>query len=205
MLKIGLTGGIASGKSTAGDFFSKLGVPVIDADVIARTLTEKPDILAKIVNHFGEAILTSAQQLDRAHVRRLIFADAKQRRWLEDLLHPLIYQQLSDELKMLTAAYCVLIIPLLLENKLNLKQSNLALQIDRILLIDLPQELQIQRLQQRDHSNDHQTQQILETQLTRSQRNQYADDYINNSGELSALQTKIEQLHHYYLSLALRS
>jgi len=195
VLRIGLTGGIGSGKSTAADFFAELGIPVIDADTIAHQLTiSTHPIFTKIVHHFGNTVLDSNGQLKRAKLRELIFSDTTAREWLENLLHPVILQEMAQRLQTVTTSYCILVIPLLAEKKL-------APFVDRVLVIDAPENLQIQRTQQRDKLTLAQINSVLQTQTSRAERLALADDIIYNDGDLAKLKQQVTQLHKRYLSL----
>src|SRR3990167_9153681 len=145
---IALTGGIGSGKSTVAELFAKLGTPIIDADLIARELTHIDQSAYKdIVNHFNEKqILKADQTLNRNKLREIIFEDQKERQWLENLLHPLIQEKIADEIKKVSAPYCIVVIPLLFE----VTPYNF---IDRILVVDSPEEQQIARVIARDKTN----------------------------------------------------
>lgn len=199
MLRIGLTGGIGSGKSTAAQYFAELGITIIDADAIARELVSKNSpALADISMHFGKQVLNNIGELDREKLRILVFDSDIERLWLENLLHPLIVEEIQLRSALAPAPYCVLVIPLLLE-------KNVTHLVDRILVIDAPVELQLQRAQQRDQSkqtNDKQLNAILQTQLSRSERLAQADDILYNDGDLNHLQQQIMQLHTHYLQLA---
>jgi dephospho-CoA kinase len=196
MLTIGLTGGIGCGKTTVAQYFQTLGITVIDADTIARELVApNTPAYTAIFHHFGNDILLDSGELDRKKLRTIIFADAEQRKWLEQLLHPLILQEIYQRKKAVTAPYCVLMIPLLLE-------KNVYHDIDRILVIDADQDLQIARVQQRDQLSLEQINAILATQLAQQERLKLADDVIVNNDKLSRLHKQIEQLHQRYLHLA---
>ncbi|MFZ5593875.1 MAG: dephospho-CoA kinase [Pseudomonadota bacterium] len=199
MIKIGLTGGIGSGKSTVADCFAELGVAVIDADQIARELVEpgRP-ALGAIVDAFGRDILDGSGQLDRARLRALVFDDSTRRRQLETILHPLIRAEMrkrADALEGSGAPYAILNIPLLLETG----QTDLA---DRILVVDTPEELQYQRVRARNGLPDAQIAAIIATQASREQRLAAADDIIVNDGDLSKLQRQTVAMHQRYLALA---
>ena len=197
--RVGLTGGIASGKSTVSALFAKLGVPIIDADVINRQLLDKNSpIFAKIIAILGEDSLDPHGQLDRYRVRQRIFADDILKKRLEALLHPLIRQ------KMLTAAdhcnytYCILVIPLLVEAKM---QSL----VDRILVVDTSEDSQRHRLLQRDNIDIHLANAMLASQSLRQQRLQSADDIINNNQNKNLLVERVATLHQQSLLLAEQS
>lgn len=199
-LIIGLTGGIGSGKSLACSLFHDKGIDVIDADVVAREVVEPgTSALSTIAGHFGDAILQTSpaglQQLNRAKLRELIFADPKEKQWLEDLLHPLINQRIREQLGNSRSPYAILASPLLLETR----QFQL---VDRILVIDASEELQIDRASQRDTNNRNQIKAIMAAQLPRQERRARADDIIENHGSIAELQMQVDQLHQRYLSLA---
>jgi len=195
MLVIGLTGGIGSGKSTAAKCFEELGIHVIDADHIAREIV-KPGtfVLEEILARFGQQILTEGQ-LNRSKLRELIFADPLQKQWLENLLHPLIRSRMQELAQQAPSPYCIMMIPLLLETKPN------AL-INRILVIDAPEALQVSRTQARDKIPAGQVIRIMTTQTSRSQRLAAADDIIINDGDLAHLKEQVLKMHQRYVSLA---
>ncbi len=192
---LGLTGGIGSGKSAAAHHFAALGVHVVDADHAARWVVEpgRP-ALAKIAAHFGDGVLQADGQLDRSALRTLIFSDPEQRRWLEALLHPLIRDEIANNLAQAQSPYAILVSPLLIE-------SGQYSTTQRILVIDAPQALQIQRTLLRDNTSEQQIQAILKAQASREERLQHADDVLVNDADLKALQTEVERLHHFYLTL----
>ena len=197
MLRIGLTGGIGSGKSTVANYFAELGAPVIDADQIAHEIT-KPDQEAfkQIVNHFGDAVLTNGKFLNRSKLRELIFENPNYRQWLEHLLRPIIIAKMKTKLKKIEAPYCILAIPLLAE------ASQSVDFIDRILVVDAPETLQIQRIKSRDQLSDQQIQFILQSQSRREKRLAIADDVIVNDQTIPVLRKSLFQLHCKYLQIA---
>ena len=196
MLKIGLTGGIGSGKSTAAEQFLKLGVPVIDADVIAREIVEpgKPAFEA-VIAAFGDQVVGEDGQLDRKALRNIVFADPEQKSRLESILHPQIYTEILHQLEQIAYPYCVVVIPLLAESKRNYP-------LDRILVVDLPEKLQIDRTTARDKESEKHIEQIIQSQASRQQRLSIADDVIENSGTPETLLRNIDSLHQKYLELA---
>lgn len=196
MLIVGLTGGIGSGKTTAASFFAELGITVIDADHVAREVV-RPGTLAlqQIIKQFGSEILTSEGELNRSLLRELIFYDNDKRQWLENLLHPLIRMRMNELATQATSPYCILMIPLLLESKPNEL-------VQRILVIDAPEALQVSRTQARDHVTAGQVISIMASQVTRNQRLAAADDIIVNDGDLAHLKSEVEKLHQFYLSLS---
>lgn len=196
MLRIGLTGGIGSGKSTVADLFAARGVPVIDADLIARALVAPGQAaLTDIVSRFGAAILQADGQLDRARLRAQIFNDAAQRQHLEAILHPRIRAEMDARVATQTSAYGLLVIPLLFETG----QRDM---VDRVLVVDVPAAVQRARVAARDHLSDAQIDAILTAQIQRDVRLQGADDVIDNSGDAAALEQQIDKLHHQYLQVA---
>ena len=196
MLVIGLTGGIGCGKSAVTEIFSSLGVPVIDADRVAREVVEpgKP-ALEQIRARFGDQVLDRNGNLRRDRLRQQIFNDEEARKALEAMLHPLIRERMRRRLKTLNADYAILSIPLLLETG----QENT---VDRVLVVDCPEEIQLQRVCTRDGVSREQASAILEAQISRRQRLAAADDLIDNSGPLDALPPQVLALHHSYLDLS---
>ncbi len=194
MLTIGLTGGIGSGKSTVADLFKKKGITIIDADYIAHDITRPGQIcFDKIVETFGESILLPNKNLDRAQLRKIIFTDPLKRQWLEQLLHPLIRAEMQRLISAARSPYCIAVIPLLLETKPNPL-------IQRILVIDTPEEQQIARCITRDHLSEKEIKAIMQTQVTREQRVAAADDIIDNHHRTPAeLYPQVEKLHQFYL------
>ena len=196
MLIIGLTGGIGSGKTAASDIFESLGVNVVDADIVAREVVEpeKP-ALSKIAKHFGKDILQDDGHLDRAQLRSIIFSQPSEKEWLENLLHPLIRQEIQAQLDRSTSQYAILVSPLLLETD----QSKI---VNRILLIDAPPNIQIERAAQRDNNSRQQIQKIIDSQLPRDVKISKSDDVICNDQSFAELEKKIIEQHAFYLELA---
>ncbi|RBH57004.1 MULTISPECIES: dephospho-CoA kinase [Pseudomonas] len=192
---LGLTGGIGSGKSAAAQHFIDLGIHTVDADHAARWVVEpgRP-ALAKIAEHFGPSVLQADGQLDRAALRTLIFEAPEQRRWLEALLHPLIGEEIAKHLARAQSPYAILVSPLLIE-------SGQYKNTQRVLVIDAPQALQIQRTQQRDQTSEQQVQAILKVQASREERLRHADDVLVNDRDQAWLRSEVERLHHFYLTL----
>ncbi len=196
MLKVGLTGGIGSGKSTVCRLFADLGVPVVDADVIARQLVEPGQIaLVKLTETFGSAILNSDGTLNRAGLRQKVFSDSDAKQRLDSIMHPLIYQKISDTVETLSHSYCIIAIPLLAETR---KSDT----VDRVLVVDCPLETQLKRVLARDPLSREQAEAIIATQATRQQRLALADDVIDNSNSPSRLAEQVKSLHNSYISLA---
>jgi dephospho-CoA kinase len=195
-LQIGLTGGIASGKSTVSGLFAALGVPVIDTDQIARDVVAPGTALqASVLARFGAHLLTPTGELDRRALRERVFADAAQRQALERLMHPAIMAELGRRAASAGGAYQLLAIPLLVEH--NLKSS-----VDRVLLVDCSPELQLRRVQVRDGVTRAQAQAVLAAQASRAARLSVADDVISNDGDLERLREQVEILHSRYGALA---
>jgi dephospho-CoA kinase len=192
---LGLTGGIGSGKSAAAQHFIDLGVHVVDADHAARWVVEpgRP-ALASIAEHFGPGVLLADGQLDRAALRKLIFEVPEERRWLEALLHPLIAKEIAEHLAKAQSPYAILVSPLLIE-------SGQSAMTQRVLVIDAPEQLQIERTLQRDQTNEQQVQAILKAQSSRQDRVSHADDVVVNDRDLAWLRSEVERLHHFYLTL----
>jgi len=194
--RVGLTGGIASGKSTAAKFFGALGVPIIDTDQLARDVVEpgQPP-LERLVERFGPGILTEDGHLDRPALRNIVFSDPMARADLEALTHPAIGAAVEAKSAELGGVYQILVLPLLVE-------KNLGSQLNRVLVVDCDEELQIRRLQNRDGSTLEQARAILNAQASRTSRLKAAHDVIKNEGDMSAVREQVEQLHARYLELA---
>lgn len=196
MYIIGLTGGIGSGKSTVAKCFSQLGINIVNADEAARHVVEKGSPpLSKIATHFGPKSLLDDGTLNRAFLREEIFNQPDKRQWLEELLHPLIKIWIQEALENSSSSYTILESPLLLETN----QHKLA---DRILVVDVPIEIQMSRAMQRDGNNKQQIEAIMGTQISREERIKRADDIIDNSGSSENLTEKVQALHQTYLQLA---
>jgi len=196
MYVIGVTGGIGSGKSAVTDRFAERGIVVVDADLAARVVVEpgKP-ALAAIADQFGENLIQSDGQLDRAALRKLVFAEEKNRLWLEQLTHPLIGEEIAQQLQHSKSPYTVFVSPLLIETP----QQDLA---DRILVVDVPVEIQIERTMARDSNDEAQVKAIIASQATREQRLEKADDVICNDRGFEWLDEEVTRLHQVYLKLA---
>lgn len=196
MLAVGLTGGIGSGKTAVSDAFAHRGVPVIDTDVLARELVGPGEpALTEIVNLFGPACLDATGALDRGYMRQTVFADTALRRRLEAILHPRIHRAVRERLAALEAPYGLVVVPLLLE-------AGMADLFQRILVVDAPEALQVERVMRRDGVDSLQAQRMVAAQASRAQRLALADDVIENSGDLAELDTQVEALHRKYLALA---
>ena len=193
---VGLTGGVGSGKSTVAELFAKLGVTIADADQAARTVVQPGSpALQEIEQAFGPEVLLQDGTLDRAAMRKRIFANQQERKKLEAITHPKIKEEIQRQLAAAKGSYAILVVPLLLEAE----QENLA---DRILVVDAPEEQQIKRTIKRDNSSRQQVESMLKAQASRSERLQQADDVIDNSQDPDQLPQQVEQLHRKYLKLA---
>lgn len=197
VLKVGLTGGIASGKSAVSALFERLGVPVIDTDRLARELVEpgRP-ALAEIVQRFGPACLTAAGELDRRQLRQRVFADPAARRELEAILHPRIRANATALMASLNAPYCIVVVPLLAESPAFRRL------LDRIVMVDVPESVQIERVMARDDADEPQARAILAVQAGRAERLAIADDVIDNTGSLARLEQEVRRLDASYRALS---
>ena len=196
MLRIGLTGGIGSGKSAVAKLFAALGVPIIDADAIARKIVA-PGLPAydDIIRAFGEQILEDDRQINRELLRSRIFDNPQERKRLEMILHPRIRAEIQTQADRLRAPYCVIVIPLLVETG----QQDL---IDRVLLVDTEEDKQIQRVTQRNGLSASEVRKILASQASREDRLERAHDVIENNADLGHLAAEVERLHRNYLGLS---
>ena len=188
---LGVTGGIGSGKTAATDRFATHGIKVVDADEIARKVVDKHSpALNAIVEHFGPSILQRNGELNRTQLREIIFSQAKEKEWLENLLHPLIRKTIKKELQQSpnSAKYAILSAPLLLEGELH----SLT---DRVLIIDCEETTQLTRASQRDNTKEEAIKKIMQQQLSRSERIAKADDIINNDGSLNELHQAVDNYH----------
>ena len=193
---IGLTGGIGSGKSAAARMFAAHGICIADTDQAAREVVAPGQpALAAIARHFGRQVLTADGSLDRKAMRQLVFANPAERQWLEQLTHPLIRQLVEQQLAAASSPYAILVSPLLIE-------SGQHQRVQRVLVIDLAPELQIERTLARDSVSAEQVTPIMQAQLGREQRLACADDIIDNSGSMTELELQVARLHDKYLSLA---
>ncbi len=189
MLRIGLTGGIACGKSEATECFEKIGVPVIDADKISRQITRRGcRELDTIVECFGDKVLDQDGNLNRPFMRRLIFNDASAKEKLNAILHPAIRRRIEKELELLDAPYCVIAAPLLLE-------ANMQDMVDRIITIDCPIETQVRRITERDRCGEAEAMKIINSQSDRNKRLEVSDIVVNNIRGPEYLKKRINELH----------
>ena len=197
MLRIGLTGGIASGKTAVSRLFEELGVPVIDSDLISRELVQPGEpALQEIARQFGSTVIDSTGNLDRPAMRKRIFSSQDNRRLLEDILHPRIRDRIGERLAALgNEPYAIIVIPLLVE-------SRYPVDVDRVLVVDTDESLQRERLMRRDAIDRQQAEAMLRAQSDRNERLAVADDVIVNDSDMAALREKVGQLHAAYLLIA---
>lgn len=197
--RVALTGGIASGKTTVANLFAELGVPVIDTDVIAREVVEPGQpALAAVVESFGREVLDADGLIDRRRMRERIFADPDAKRRLEGILHPAIRSEMERLSRESGGVYQILVIPLLAEGR---RRDH----FDRVLLVDVPEELQVERLMGRDGVTREQAQASLNAQATRAERLAMADDIVRNTGRVDDLRATVAQLDEKYRLLAARN
>lgn len=197
---VGLTGGIGSGKSTIADYFAQLGVPIIDADIVAREVVEKGSpLLTQIVEHFGSQILTTQGELDRTKLRQIVFHNETEKQWLNNLLHPAIRTEMLHQLAQVHFPYAIWVVPLLIEN-------NLTAYCDRILVIDVQPDIQLKRAVQRDNNRTETIKNIIKAQVSREERLEHAHDIIENNLPIAdnakKLKEQVNALHQYYLAKA---
>ena len=192
-LIVGITGGIGSGKSAVTQRFERLGITVVDADLASRVIVEpgRP-ALAAIAGHFGDEIIQADGSLDRAALRQRVFVQDSERRWLEQLTHPLIGQEIRDQVAAATSPYTILSSPLLLETN----QKEL---VDCVVVVDVPEEMQLQRTVARDDNDEAQIKRIMAAQMRRQDRLEQADIVIDNSHSLAELDSLVEELHKEFL------
>lgn len=193
---VGLTGGIGSGKTTVANLFAAEGITLVDADIVAREVVAPgSEGLEAIVTHFGAEILTPEGELDRAKLRQRIFSHPEEREWLNQLLHPMIRQEMLAQVEKATSAYVIMVVPLLFENGLDRL-------VNRTLVVDISPEQQINRTVKRDNVDASQVNNIISSQCNRSEKLARADDIIDNQGEISTLKREVLALHQRYLQLS---
>lgn len=198
MFVVGVTGGIGSGKTAVTNNFADLGIAIVDADIASRVVVEPGQpALAHIAGHFGPGILQADGRMDRAAMRQLIFSNPAEKQWLEQLLHPLINIEIHRQLDTASSPYAIFVSPLLVEGN----HGDLC---DRLLVVDVPEEVQLARTMARDDNEAEQVKRIMASQASREQRLARADDVIENAGTLAQLREKVEALHQRYLELARR-
>lgn len=196
---VGLTGGIGSGKTTVANLFADLGITLVDADIVSRQVVAKGSLgLVRIAEHFGKNILLENGELNRAALRERIFSTPSEREWLNALLHPMIREEMLNQLKKATSPYAILVVPLLFENGLDRL-------VNCTLVVDISPELQTRRTMDRDSVSAEQVQNIIASQATRAEKLAKADNVIDNQGTVSALKSKVALLHNKYLKLADRT
>ncbi len=196
MLIVGLSGGIASGKSVVAHYFQEQGVSIIDSDQIAREIVIKgTPALDQIRQHFGPDILNEHGDLNRRRLRDIIFASHEERHWLETLTHPLILDMIRQRLETLQTPYCIIVIPLLIE-------VHLSDFVHRVLIVEASEKIQLKRVMERDHLTEEEAQKILAAQASSEQRRLHADDIIKNEGDLEELKKAVLKLHGLYLKIS---
>ena len=196
MLKIGLTGGIGSGKTTVANLFKKRGVPIIDADKISHALVE-PGMpgLDQIAASFGNKVLDSDGRLNRTMMREIIYSSPDKKALLESILHPMVYEAIDKEVCKQNTTYCILSIPLLIETE----QCH---RVDRVLVVDTPVKMQYARVKGRDGLMEEEIERIILAQASQDKKLAIADDVISNSSDLSSLDKQVEKLHNFYLDFS---
>lgn len=193
---IGVTGGIGCGKTTVTNLFAAQGIDIVDADLVAREVVVRGSQgLNELVLQFGDNILNKNNELNRAELRKLIFADNNAKEKVNQILHPLIREKMMNQLANTRSQYCILSAPLLFENKLQTL-------VDRTLVVDIPEALQLERTLARDGGNEDTIKSIMHSQVNREQRLALADDIIDNGKSLSLLAPQVKALHHKYEALA---
>jgi len=196
-LVVGLTGGIGSGKSAAAEAFARLGAAVVDTDAIAHELTAPGGAaIAEIARQFGKAFVDASGAMDRKRMRDLVFNDADEKQRLESLLHPMIRAESQRRVAAAAGPYVVLVVPLLIES------TGYRERVGRVLVVDCPEALQLARVRQRSGLSDAEVKRVIASQIQRERRLAAADDVIDNSGTIAALQQQVRRLHEKYLALA---
>lgn len=196
MLVIGLTGGIGCGKSLVSDLFNtQFSIPIIDADIIAKQLTQTKPVIDKISAQLGAKYIDDNYQLLRNKLRQAIFSNPRTRDKLENILHPLVYDEIESKLGNLNNDYCIVVIPLLLETK----RSGF---LDRILVVDCTVEKQVSRVMQRDQCSESHVRKIIDTQIDRADRLRLADDIIENNDDIDSIKESVTSLHKKYIALS---
>lgn len=195
-MRVGLTGGIGSGKSAVAGRFNRLGVPLIDADIITRELMlPGSPAWEQIVARFGRTITGPDGHLDRKALRRIIFEDQQARYDLERILHPAVREEIHNQLGRITAPYCIVVVPLMVE-------SSMTKMFERIIVVDCDERSQIERVMHRDGNSEQEVRRILSSQASRKARLDIATDVIQNTGKFGDLDREVERLHHFFLDLA---
>jgi dephospho-CoA kinase len=195
MFKVGLTGGIASGKSLVADLFAEAGASIVDTDLIAREVVAPGEPgLAAIVEQFGDEVIDATGELDRRHMRTLIFGSESRRQQLENLLHPLIRTRTLARIDSTTGPYVMVVVPLLAE-------TGFAELVDRVLVVDCDEATQTRRLMARDVHTSEEARRIIAAQASRAERLAVADDVIDNNGDVASTRQQVLELHNQYVSL----
>jgi dephospho-CoA kinase len=193
---VGLTGGIGSGKSAVSDRFAAFGIKIVDADIASRVVVEPGQpALQAIAEHFGAELITAEGALDRAALRHKVFSDDAERDWLQQLLHPLINAYISEQLANAESAYAILAHPILIETG----QARIC---NRVLVVDVPESMQIERTMSRDNNSEEQVRNIMAAQANRDDRLAAADDVIVNDQDLEHIDREVARLHAQYLAAA---
>jgi len=193
MLKVVITGGMGSGKSTVANLFAEHGADIIDADVISHQLSSTTGAAySKIVEHFSIDILSPDKTINRSKLRAIVFNQPEQKLWLENLLHPLIRLEIETQVDACQSPYCIIVIPLL-QNREHYHYIN------RVCVVDIDPALQLERASQRDDHNTQAMQKIVDSQISRDKRLTLADDIITNNGTIDDLRPQVEKLHQFYL------
>jgi len=196
-LVVGLTGGIGSGKSAAADEFARLGATIVDTDAISHELTGPGGAaVAEIQRQFGRAFIDASGAMDRKRMRDLVFSDAEEKHRLEALLHPLIRAESQRRIEQAAGPYVVHVVPLLVESPGHRER------VARVLVVDCPEAIQVARVRQRSGLPEAEVRRIIASQIQRERRLAAADDVIDNSGTIAALQQQVRKLHENYLALA---
>lgn len=196
MLRIGVTGGIGSGKTTIANLFAKLGVPVIDADEIARTLLEPgKETYNKVVARFGDNILQADKSINRSELRELVFTDKDNKKLLENILHPEVHKQIVNEISKLQSAYCIIVVPLLIE-------ADFLDLVDRVLVIDADESVRITRVMERNGMARQDIENIINSQSSNQEKLKIADDVIDNNDDKTAIAQQVNELHKKYTLLS---
>lgn len=196
-LRIGLTGNAGSGKTLVAKAFAKKNIDVIDADKIARTLTDREDVRKTLIKYFSNRILLTNQMINRRKILQIIVDDPEKKKWIENFLHPLILKEMDHLIEKTTSPYVVIAMPLLLEGQYQHY-------VDRICLVISNESLKIERICRRDDVTPQFAKRLLNTQMPAEKSIPLADDIIDNNGTLNALYKKVDQLHHFYLKLAVK-
>ena len=192
---IGLTGGIGSGKTLVSDLFAKRQIDIIDADIIAREVVAPGEpALVEIIKKFGQEIVDTQGHLNRQALRQQVFTDPELKHWLNNLLHPLIRKRMLSQTRDATSPYCILSVPLLVEN-------GMTSMVDRVLVVDVEEQNQLLRASARDGQSEQQIRHIMDAQATRAQRLAVADDRIDNNHSVEETEKQVEKLHSYYLDI----